>query len=219
MITSLVLTSLMMYSTMISGYDAYQGIDMNDEEFREFVDVHYDMFDTVSTFVADNKGAFETGAIGGITGLALKTALTSSNPATNVILTSGAIEVAKTVYKNAVYGKVAKEQQIAELERQLASIVKEVNQLKASGNYGTYQYVSAGDFTSGYSYDPREGRHDERSSVYSIGDRTYTTDSRDAGPHRSRYREYRDPSTRQIKDTIDRIYRDSMKPRDNYVTK
>lgn len=219
MITSLALTSLLMYSTMISGSEAYQGIDMSDEEFNNFVDVHYDMLDTVGSFIADNRANFETGVIGSISTLAVRSALYSAHPVTNLVIVGGINEVAKNVYKNAVYGKVAKEERIAELERQLAVIVKEVNQLKNSGDYGTYQYVSAGDFSSGYSYDPREGRHDERSSVYSIGGTSYTTDSREAGPHRSEYRVHRDSSTREIKDTIDRIYHDSMNPRKDYVTK
>lgn len=219
MITSLALTSLMMYSTMITGYDAYQGIDMTDEEFNQFVDVHYDMFDTVSTFVGDNRGAFETGAIGGLTAAAVKLALSSSHPVTNLIVVNGAGEVAKNLYRTAVYGKVAKEERIDELERQLVAVVKEINTLKNSGKYVAPQYVSAGDFSMGHADNPNDGSSDIRSSVYSIGDHTYTTDPKETGPHRTGYREHRDPNTKEIRDIVDRIYRDSMNPRDNYVTK
>lgn len=220
MITGFILSTSLIFSIMLKGADAYQGMDMTDEEFSDFVDAHYDMFDTVTTFVSENRGHFETGGIGGLTGLALKGAFTSTHPVINSFVAGGAIELAKNFYKNTVHGKVAKEERVAELERQLEAVIKEINELKASGNFGTnHQIATLGDFSCGHAHNPSGGRNDIRSSVYSIGSHTFTTESKEAGPHRSEYRVYRDPSTREIRDTIDTIVHEALNPRDNHVTR
>lgn len=208
---------LLIMLTLVPGAPAYLGEDMTDEEFEMFVDAHADFADSVVEFVAENKDAFAAGAIGGVAGLALKGI--STHPVVGGMLIGGGVELVKTIYKNTVSGKAAKEDAFRELEQKLEAVVREINEMKA----GNHNQPSLGDFSSGYGHEARGhdgGESDPRSSsCYTLNGHTYTTDGRDAGPHRGGYREYRDPSTRDAQDMIDRIVSDSLRDRskDNYV--
>ena len=217
MITSLLLTSILISNFAVGSQARFH--DMSDEDFSDFVDAHADMLETVVEFVANGgkvQVLFERGVVGTATGIAIKYI---SSHAGAVYLVGGAVEIAKGLYTD-IRSNDSKDQKIEEMSRQIEALVKRVNELERNANGNLLP--SLGDLSAGHGHENRNqntGRDDIRTSVYGLGDRTFTTDSRETGPHRSGYREYRDSSTREIRDTVDRIYHDSMRDRsnDNYV--
>lgn len=219
MITSLLLTSIMISNFAIGSQARFH--DMSDEDFSDFVDAHYDMFESVVEFVSEGNKyqvLFERGVIGAATGVAIKYI---SSHAGAVYLVGGGVEIAKGLYTD-LRSELSKDQKIEDMQKQIAILVKEVNELKKLTNSNLSP--SIGDLSSGHGHETRNqntGSGDIRTSVYGLAGRTFTTDSKESGPHRDGYREYRDSSTREIRDTIDNIYHDSMRDHsnDNYVEK
>ncbi len=219
MITSLLITSLLLSNFAIGSQARFH--DMSDEDFSDFVDAHYDMFESVVEFVSEGNKyqiLFERGVVGAATGTAIKYISAHAGAA---YLVGGGVEIAKGLYTD-LRSEAVKDQKIEQMEKQIEMLVREVNELKKSINGNNIPTL--GDFTAGHGHELRSentGRDDIRTSVYGLNGRTFTTDSRETGPHRDGYREYRDSSTREIRDTVDRIYHDSMRDRsrDNYVEK
>tara|TARA_R110000796_G_C14559232_1_gene434645 strand:- start:131 stop:802 length:672 start_codon:yes stop_codon:yes gene_type:complete len=219
MIVELCLATSIIVSTIIPGTNGYIGDDMTDEDFEIFAAENYDMFESVIDYVVEHKNAFETGAVGGLTGLAIRGAAASTNPILGCILAGGTIELAKSMYKNLGDSNGIKEERIQDLESKLEAVLKEVNQMKSSNNHNL---PTLGDFSSGHAHETRDqntNRNDPRSSVYSLNGNHYTTDARDAGPHRDGPREYRSHETREIRDSVDRACHEATRDhsRDNYV--
>lgn len=224
MITSFVLTISILISNFAVGTKA-QFNDMSDEDFEKFADLHADVLYEVSdatVHIAEKYHVLlERGVIGTATGMAIKVMSGQSFAAS--LLVGGGIEVAKGIYTDLMSSSShpdSKEEQLKEMSKQIEFLLKEVNELKMTVNGNLMP--TAGDFSSGHGHETRDkntNNRDVRSSVYSLAGRTFTTDSREAGPHRDSYREYRDSSTREIRDTIDRITHDATrdKSNDNYV--
>lgn len=217
MITSLLLTSIMISNFAIGSQARFH--DMSDEDFSDFVDAHYDMFESVVEFISEGNKyqvLLERGVVGVATGTAIKYISVHAGAAYFV---GAGVEIAKGLYTD-LRSNESKDQKIEQMERQIEALVKKVNELEKLTNANLSP--SLGDFTSGHGHETRDqntGRGDIRTSVYGLNGRTFTTDGKETGPHRDGYREYRDSSTREIRDTVDNIYHDSMRDRsnDNYV--
>lgn len=221
MITSFVLTVSIILSNLVLGTQSQQFSDMSEEDFSDFVDMHADIFDTITEFAAKGIENYhvvaERGVIGVATAIAIKSIAKSGHM--GALIAGAAVEVAKGVYSD-LRSNASKDDKIEEMSRQMEILLKEVNTLKsmANGNLSP----SIGDFSSGHGHETRDrntGHGDVRTSVYGLAGRTFTTDAREAGPHRDGFREFRDSSTREIRDTIDRITHDALRDRsnDNYV--
>lgn len=218
MISSLLLTSVLLSNFAIGSQARFS--DMSDEDFVDFVDAHYDMFETVVEFSTKYGEKyhilFERGVVGAATGTAIKYISAHAGAA---YLVGGGVEIAKGIYTD-LRSDQSKDKKIEQMEKQIEALVQRVNELERSMNGNNLPTL--GDFTAGHGHETRDqntGRNDIRTSVYGLNGRTFTTDSRETGPHRDGYREYRDSSTREIRDTVDRIYHDSMRDHsnDNYV--
>lgn len=221
MITACVLTSSLIFATFIQPSNAHIGQDMTDEDFAEFVEAHEDYLHSITEFVANHHSAFESGAFGGAGGaVGVGMKIFAKHPIAGPILTCGVVDLVKELFKQTVNGKNAKSEDLDELSKQLETVIKELNALKAQVE-DQKNNPTVGDFTSGHGHESRSentGKDDPRSSAYRIGGSSYTRNGKDAGPHRDGYREYRDNSGGDLRDTIDRSYNDAMSDRD-YVSK
>ena len=98
------------------------------------------------------------------------------------------------------------------------AIIPGRNKTSAAATIATLLSLTKGD-VSRTALEKELNDKEKRSHIYKIGDRTFTTRGSDAGPHRDSFREFRHESTREIRDTIDRITHDSLRDhsRDNFV--
>lgn len=212
MFSALVLASTMFISTQIQGAKAYQGEDMTDEEFQAYVTAHSKGMEDAIDFLRTNADVISRGMIGGIVGTALKNAITRY-PTVGGIMLAGGVELAKEIFKE-VSGD-SKETRLEEMELVLADLYKQIEEVK-----GTVGKLRDQDIAKMNSANERADK--ERAERVKQGwDNVHVSDAKDCGPHKDSYHQYRDPATKEIRDTIDRIYKDSTTPsRDKeYVTK
>lgn len=225
MITGLVLATSLMFSTYIKGADAYVGDDMTDEDFESFVDKNYEQFNDARKFIHEHRDALYRGMLGGAIGIGLKNVL-NKHPAIGGTIIAGAVEFAKEIYKETSGG--SREDRLDEMQRELDNLKSVANQLS-----GRMDEVRSEDIRLAEEYNAKSDKLMEKARAqlkienaihrYNMQHdpdyRTkYASESADCGPHSEHYRYYRDPETREIRDTIDRIYHDSVNPRSEYVT-
>lgn len=217
MVTGFVLTTCLLFSGHIKCVEGYQGEDMTDEEFAAFAHEHNDKLRKTYSFIIENRDVIVRGMVGAGTGRALKTFATVY-PTFGGLIVAGSVELAKELFKETTQDKT-KEERLEELEKMVQDLQDQMVTLRQEMSVKREEIGRAADaHAEEFNERMRNEEKAERERSTSHGDYSYSSDGKDCGPHRDGYKSYRDSSTREIRETVDKIYRDSMSPRSEHVT-
>jgi hypothetical protein len=227
-ISSFILATALMLSPHIQGADAYVGDDMTDEDFKIFVEKNSEQFDKARSFMYNHRDALYRGMIGGAVGYGLKN-IVKNYPGVGGMIIAGAVEFAKEIYKET--NGNSKDERLDQMQRELDNLKS-----LAEGMNERMQEVHRQESEAAEDYNKKQDSYREKvkdqeklegamhrynmqhDPDYRAAYVRYTSDPSNCGAHNDHYRFYRDPETREIHETIDRVYHDSVNPRSEYVT-